>query len=107
MRRASPAILTEPPPPLIHESTHPPLLLLSAPIVSRSRLLPLTGIFVALAAWQIAVSLPPSLITGPIVVARALGTLALPWLSVDYILPSLLSAPRVSLPSHLGPIPLG
>ncbi|MGH9420752.1 MAG: hypothetical protein ACRD3J_12315 [Thermoanaerobaculia bacterium] len=40
--------------------------LLSDRNVTRSRLLPLTGVFVVLVAWQIAVSLRPSLIPGPI-----------------------------------------
>lgn len=84
-------------------------LLLSAP-VSRSRLLPLTGIVVALAAWQIAVIVrPSSLIPGPIAVARGIGELAVRGLLVKYVVASLfrvtwgyLAALVIAIPFGLG-----
>ena len=56
--------------------------------MSRSRLLPLTGIAAALAAWQIAVMLRPSLIPGPIAVAEGIGELAVRGLLDKYVVAS-------------------
>jgi NitT/TauT family transport system permease protein len=82
-------------------------LLLSAPNVTRSRLLPLTGILVALVAWQIAVSLRPSLIPGPIVVGRAIGELAMKGLLVKYVVASLFRVTWGYLAALVIAIPLG
>jgi NitT/TauT family transport system permease protein len=49
----------------------------------------LTGIFAALAAWQIAIMLRPSIIPGPIAVARGIGELAVRGLLVKYVVASL------------------
>jgi NitT/TauT family transport system permease protein len=75
--------------------------------VTRSRLLPLTGIFVALIAWQIAVSLRPSLIPGPILVARAIGELAVKGLLVKYVVASLFRVTWGYLAALVIAIPLG
>jgi len=75
--------------------------------VSRSRLLPLTGIVVALAAWQIAVSMRPSLIPGPIVVGRAIGELAVRGLLVKYVVASLFRVTWGYLAALVIAIPFG
>jgi NitT/TauT family transport system permease protein len=75
--------------------------------VSRSRLLPLTGILVALGAWQLAVSLRPSLIPGPFVVARAVGELAVSGLLVKYVVASLFRVTWGYLSALVVAIPLG
>jgi NitT/TauT family transport system permease protein len=75
--------------------------------VSRSRLLPLTGILVALAAWQIAVVLRPSLIPGPVAVARAIGELAVSGLLVKYIVASLFRVTWGYLAALVVAVPLG
>lgn len=55
-----------------------------------SRLFPLLGIVLALAAWQVAVSLSPqTLIPGPAAVLRAIGELAERGLLVKYVVASL------------------
>src|SRR4051794_13443236 len=75
--------------------------------VSRSRLLPLTGILAALAAWQIAVSLRPSLIPGPIAVARGIGELAVRGLLVKYVVASLFRVTWGYLAALVIAVPLG
>jgi NitT/TauT family transport system permease protein len=75
--------------------------------VSRSRLLPLTGIVAALAAWQLAVSLRPSLIPGPIAVAGGIGELAVRGLLVKYVVASLFRVTWGYLAALLIAIPLG
>ena len=75
--------------------------------MTRSRLLPLTGIFVALMAWQIAVSLSKSLIPGPFVVARAIGELAVKGLLVKYVVASLFRVTWGYLAALVIAIPLG
>jgi NitT/TauT family transport system permease protein len=76
--------------------------------VSRSRLLPLTGIVAALAAWQIAVMLrPSSLIPGPIAVAGGIGELAVRGLLVKYVVASLFRVTWGYLAALVIAIPLG
>ena len=75
--------------------------------MSRSRLLPLTGILVALGAWQLAVSLRPSLIPGPFVVAHAVGELAVSGLLVKYVVASLFRVTWGYLSALVVAIPLG
>jgi NitT/TauT family transport system permease protein len=75
--------------------------------VSRSRLLPLTGIFAALAAWQIAIMLRPSIIPGPIAVARGIGELAVRGLLVKYVVASLFRVTWGYLAALVIAIPLG
>jgi len=75
--------------------------------VSRSRLLPLSGILVALAAWQIAVSMRPGLIPGPIVVARAIGELAVRGLLLKYVVASLFRVTWGYLAALVIAVPLG
>jgi NitT/TauT family transport system permease protein len=76
--------------------------------MSRSRLLPLTGIVVALAAWQIAVTLrPSSLIPGPIAVAQGIGELAVRGLLVKYVVASLFRVTWGYLAALVIAIPLG
>jgi NitT/TauT family transport system permease protein len=75
--------------------------------VSRSRLLPFVGIFVALAAWQIAVATRPSLIPGPFLVARAIGELAVRGLLVKYVVASLFRVTWGYLSALVLAIPLG
>jgi NitT/TauT family transport system permease protein len=75
--------------------------------VSRSRLLPLTGILLALAAWQAAVVLRPSLIPGPVAVARAIGELAVSGLLVKYIVASLFRVTWGYLTALIVAVPLG
>jgi NitT/TauT family transport system permease protein len=75
--------------------------------VSRSRLLPLTGIAAALAAWQIAVMLRPSLIPGPIAVARGIGELAVRGLLVKYVVASLFRVTWGYLAALVIAVPLG
>jgi NitT/TauT family transport system permease protein len=76
--------------------------------VSRSRLLPLTGIIAALAAWQIAVMLRPlSLIPGPLAVARGIGELAVRGLLVKYVVASLFRVTWGYLAALVIAIPLG
>jgi NitT/TauT family transport system permease protein len=75
--------------------------------VSRSRLLPLTGIVAALAAWQIAIMLRPSLIPGPIPVARGIGELAVRGLLVKYVVASLFRVTWGYLAALVIAVPLG
>jgi len=76
--------------------------------VSRSRLLPFTGVFVALLAWQIAVSLrPSSLIPGPVVVARGIVELAIRGLLVKYVVASLFRVTWGYLAALIMAVPLG
>ncbi|HEX3577830.1 MAG TPA: ABC transporter permease [Thermoanaerobaculia bacterium] len=76
--------------------------------MSRSRLLPLTGIAAALAAWQIAVMLrPSSLIPGPIAVAHGIGELAVRGLLVKYVVASLFRVTWGYLAALLIAVPLG
>ena len=76
--------------------------------MSRSRLLPLTGIIAALAAWQIAVMLrPASLIPGPIAVAQGIGELAVRGLLVKYVVASLFRVTWGYLAALVIAIPLG
>jgi NitT/TauT family transport system permease protein len=76
--------------------------------VSRSRLLPLTGIAVALAAWQIAIMLrPSSLIPGPIAVATGIGELAVRGLLVKYVVASLFRVTWGYLAALVIAVPLG
>jgi NitT/TauT family transport system permease protein len=75
--------------------------------MSRSRLLPLTGIAVALAAWQIAVALRPGLIPGPIAVAAGIGELAVRGLLVKYVVASLFRVTWGYLAALVIAIPLG
>jgi len=76
--------------------------------VSRSRLLPLTGIFVAVAAWQLGVSLhPSSLIPGPVAVARGIGELAVRGLLVKYVVASLFRVTWGYLTALIVAVPLG
>jgi NitT/TauT family transport system permease protein len=76
--------------------------------MSRSRLLPLTGTVVALAAWQIAVTLrPSSLIPGPIAVAQGIGELAVRGLLVKYVVASLFRVTWGYLAALVIAIPLG
>ena len=76
--------------------------------MSRSRLLPLTGILAAVAAWQLAVSLhPSSLIPGPFVVARGIGELAVRGLLVKYVVASLFHVTGGYLTALVLAIPLG
>ena len=75
--------------------------------MARSRLLPLTGILVALGAWHLAVSLRPSLIPGPFVVARAVGELAVSGLLVKYVVASLFRVTWGYLSALVVAIPLG
>ena len=76
--------------------------------MSRSRLLPLTGILIALAAWQIAVSShPASLIPGPLIVARGIGELAARGLLVKYVVASLFRVTWGYLTAFVIAIPLG
>ena len=73
----------------------------------RSRLLPLAGIFVALAAWQIAVSMHPSLIPGPFVVAKGIAELAVRGLLVKYVVASLFRVTWGYLAALVIAVPLG
>jgi len=75
--------------------------------MSRSRLLPLTGIAAVLAAWQIAIVLRPSLIPGPIAVARGIGELAVRGLLVKYVVASLFRVTWGYLAALVIAIPLG
>jgi NitT/TauT family transport system permease protein len=76
--------------------------------MSRSRLLPLTGIVAALAGWQIGVMLrPSSLIPGPIAVAQGIGELALRGLLVKYVVASLFRVTWGYLAALVIAIPLG
>jgi NitT/TauT family transport system permease protein len=67
----------------------------------------LTGIFVALAAWQIAILLRPSLIPGPIAVARGIGELAVRGLLVKYVVASLFRVTWGYLAALVIAVPLG
>ena len=58
-------------------------------------------------AWQIAVSLRPSLLPGPIVVARAIGELAVKGLLVKYVVASLFRVTWGYLAALVIAIPLG
>src|SRR5438270_10172441 len=78
-----------------------------AAYVSRSRLLPLTGIAAALAAWQITIMLRPSLIPGPIAVARGIGELAVRGLLVKYVVASLFRVTWGYLAALVIAVPLG
>ena len=75
--------------------------------MSRSRLLPLTGIVVALAVWQFTVSMRPSLIPGPVAVARAIGELAVRGLLVKYVVASLFRVTWGYLAALVIAVPLG
>jgi len=75
--------------------------------VLRSRLLPFTGIFLALTAWQIAVSLRPSLIPGPFAVVAAIAELATRGLLVKYVVASLFRVTWGYLTALIIAIPLG
>ena len=75
--------------------------------MSRSRLLPLTGIAAALAAWQITIMLRPSLIPGPIAVARGIGELAVRGLLVKYVVASLFRVTWGYLAALVIAVPLG
>jgi NitT/TauT family transport system permease protein len=75
--------------------------------MSRSRLLPLTGIAAALAAWQVAIMLRPSLIPGPIAVAAGIGELAVRGLLVKYVVASLFRVTWGYLAALVIAIPLG
>lgn len=76
--------------------------------MSRSRLLPLTGILAAVAAWQLGVSLhPSSLIPGPIAVARGIGELAVRGLLVKYVVASLFRVTWGYLTALVVAVPLG
>ncbi|HEV7572262.1 MAG TPA: ABC transporter permease [Thermoanaerobaculia bacterium] len=76
--------------------------------MSRSRLLPLTGIVAALAAWQIGVMLrPASLIPGPIAVAQGISELAVRGLLVKYVVASLFRVTWGYLAALVIAIPLG
>jgi NitT/TauT family transport system permease protein len=75
--------------------------------VSRSRLLPFTGIVAALAAWQIAVMIRPGLIPGPIAVAAGIGELAVQGLLVKYVVASLFRVTWGYLAALVIAIPLG
>lgn len=76
--------------------------------MSRSRLLPLTGILAAVAAWQFGVSLhPSSLIPGPIAVARGIGELAARGLLVKYVVASLFRVTWGYLTALIVAVPLG
>ncbi len=76
--------------------------------MSRSRLLPLTGILAAVAAWQLGVSLhPSSLIPGPIAVARGIGELAVRGLLVKYVVASLFRVTWGYLTALIVAVPLG
>ena len=58
--------------------------------MSKSSLLPFAGIAAGLAAWQLAAAAhPASLIPGPLVVARAIGELAVRGLLIKYVVASL------------------
>jgi NitT/TauT family transport system permease protein len=67
----------------------------------------LTGIFVALAAWQIAILLRPSLIPGPVAVARGIGELAVRGLLVKYVVASLFRVTWGYLAALVIAVPLG
>jgi NitT/TauT family transport system permease protein len=67
----------------------------------------LTGIFAALAAWQIAIMLRPSIIPGPIAVARGIGELAARGLLVKYVVASLFRVTWGYLAALVITIPLG
>jgi NitT/TauT family transport system permease protein len=67
----------------------------------------LTGIFAALAAWQIAIMLRPSIIPGPIAVARGIGELAVRGLLVKYVVASLFRVTWGYLAALVIAIPLG
>lgn len=73
----------------------------------RSRLLPLSGISLALIAWQLAVLLRPSLIPGPLVVARGIGELAVRGLLVKYVVASLFRVTWGYLAALVVAVPLG
>jgi NitT/TauT family transport system permease protein len=73
----------------------------------RARLLPLSGIAVALLAWGGAVALRPSLIPGPVAVARAIGELALKGLLLKYVVASLFRVTWGYLAALVVAVPLG
>lgn len=73
----------------------------------RARLLPLTGIIVALLAWQVGVWLRPGLIPGPLVVASAIVELAKRGLLVKYIVASLFRVTWGYLMALVVAVPLG
>jgi len=73
----------------------------------RSALLPFSGVVVALLAWQIAVSVHPSLVPGPLAVARAIGELAVRGLLLKYVVASLFRVTWGYLAALLIAIPLG
>src|SRR5205085_8084067 len=71
-------------------------------------LLPLSGIIVALLAWQIAAAThPASLIPGPLAVARAIGELAARGLLVKYVVASLFRVTWGYLGALLLAVPAG
>jgi len=73
-----------------------------------SKLLPFTGIAAALAAWQIAAAAhPASLIPGPLMVARAIGELAVRGLLLKYVVASLFRVTWGYLGALLFAIPAG
>jgi NitT/TauT family transport system permease protein len=67
----------------------------------------LTGIFVALAAWQIAIMLRTTLVPGPIAVARGIGELAVRGLLVKYVVASLFRVTWGYLAALVIAVPLG
>jgi NitT/TauT family transport system permease protein len=73
----------------------------------RSRLTSITGIAAALLVWQLAVSIHPSLIPGPLVVARAIGELAVRGLLLKYVVASLFRVTWGYGAALLVAIPLG
>jgi NitT/TauT family transport system permease protein len=75
--------------------------------VARSRLLPLSGISLALIAWQIAVAVRPSLIPGPLAVARGIGELAIRGLLVKYVVASLFRVTWGYIAALMIAVPLG
>jgi NitT/TauT family transport system permease protein len=75
--------------------------------VNRSALLPVTGIAAALLAWQVAVTLRPSIIPGVWAVAAAIGELATRGLLVKYIVASLFRVTWGYLAAVLLAVPFG
>src|SRR5438067_699535 len=76
--------------------------------VLRSRLLPLSGILAAAAAWQLGVSLhPSSLIPGPLAVTRGIVELAGRGLLVKYVVASLFRVTWGYLTALVIAVPLG
>jgi NitT/TauT family transport system permease protein len=73
-----------------------------------SRVLPFTGIALALAAWHLAAAAhPTSLIPGPLLVARAIGELAVRGLLLKYVVASLFRVTWGYLGALLFAIPAG